>query len=301
MNKCYCIYCGTENNKDDLKCRACEKVLEPVDEILTTFIKDEVKDKLKDKVIDTTKDFIISFIKSHIYGIVMSISIIGVVLTNVVSSPIPKENIVTERPIVINKLNYNEYEGIIKDVLISINNNEDLTKYKYGTYYKVNKDKIDDYYYIFARDLDSVRKSNTRYYLLFNLQVYTYDMIHYWNKNDFINKYQDEQLGNEFYELHNAMYKLAVTDEEIYPFVEDVRNLYITIMKCTDEACTPNPNSYDYLGSNRYYHFTFIKRDGSWYFLKVAEDEVSTMPDSSFLGSVYKSEYQRFSFEDFDW
>lgn len=300
MNKCYCVHCGTENKKEDFKCRACEKVLEPVDELLTTFLKTQTKDKVKDKIIDTTKDYIIAFIKSHIYGIVMSITIISGVVANVISSPVPKENIVESKPDVINKLDYKEYEGIIKDVLVSINLNKDITKYRYGTYYKVNNDKLDDYYYRFERDLNEVKKSNTRYYLLFNLQYYSYDMIHYWNLEDFIKEYKDEQLGNEFYELHNEMYKIAVSDEEIFPYVEDVRNLYVTIMKCEDENCTPNPNSYDYLGSERYYHFTFLKRDGSWYLLKLAETEVSTMPDSNFLGSVYNGEYQRFSFEDFD-
>ncbi len=302
MNKCYCINCGTLNNKDDLKCTNCHKVLEPVDDLLKTFLKDKTKDKVKDKVIDTTRDFLINFIKTHIYGIVMSVTIIGSVVGNIISSPVPNKNIVSKRPSIISKLSYDDYDGIIKDVLTSIDLNEDISKYRYGTYYKVNNDKLDDYYGDFERDLKRVRDNNIRYYLLFNLQYYSYDMVHYWNLEDFIKEHKDEQVSNEYYELHNAMYKLAVTDESLYHVVDDVKNLYVSIMNCEDEECSPNPNSYNRVeGTNNYYHFTFVKRDGSWYFLKAAEDEVSTMPDSNFLGAVYKGKYSRFRFEDFDY
>lgn len=297
MDKCYCIHCGVENKKKSIKCKACHKLLRPVDELVLDLVKDKFVDESKESI----TNFIINFIKTHIYGIVLTITIITSVVASSVVDDIPSDKVVSERPVVINKINYSDYEGVMKDTLVALTSNQGIDKYRYGTYYKVNESKIDDHLSEFMNDLDKVKSSNKRYYLLFNLQVYTEDMVHYTKIEQFMDKYKDEVLANEFYNLHNDMYALAISDEAIYPYVEDVKNLYVTICECKDDACTPNPFLDDLIeGTKTFYHFTFLKRDGSWYLLKLASEEVATMPDSSFLGAVYNGNYQRFSYEDFE-
>ena len=77
--KQYCVHCGAENNINDKKCCKCHKKINPKSN-LVEYMKKSAKDKTEDKILDIIKDFI----KSHLYGTVLTCSIILTVTSAVV-------------------------------------------------------------------------------------------------------------------------------------------------------------------------------------------------------------------------
>ncbi len=111
MNKIYCIYCGKENNIKDKKCKNCKKNLKAHDFELLKFIGKEVKDDSKEKFIDYIFEFIKNLFVKHVYGIILSLSIVVAVGSTV-----------------LNLTNNNEgYNGKITNEKYSFNKMDDET------------------------------------------------------------------------------------------------------------------------------------------------------------------------------
>lgn len=97
----YCVYCGTENKIDDKKCIKCHKKLNPKERPLLDYMKGKISDELSGKVEENVISIITNFIKSHLYGFVLSCSVIVstlCVVTNIVKTPDVTE--VTEKPMI---------------------------------------------------------------------------------------------------------------------------------------------------------------------------------------------------------
>lgn len=106
--KIFCVYCGTENSLSLKKCSKCSKELDPKNRPFRDYLKEKVEDKLKGNVQDEMLAIMISFIKTHLYGSILTCSIIITaisVVTNVVNNSNDFEE-VTERPVIVNKLDY---------------------------------------------------------------------------------------------------------------------------------------------------------------------------------------------------
>lgn len=103
----YCIYCGTKNKIENKKCTKCHKKLNPKDRPLLEYLKSKIKDDLKGNVEDNIIDIITKYIKTHLYGFIMTCSIIittTCVITNVVEDNYIEK--VTEKPsLVISTIN----------------------------------------------------------------------------------------------------------------------------------------------------------------------------------------------------
>ena len=94
----YCIECGTKNEASDEKCTKCHKKLYPKDHAL----KDYVWGKFTGGVQDEFFKAFIRFLKKHLYGILMSCSVIftGVaIVANAIAADGHIEK-VTERPVI---------------------------------------------------------------------------------------------------------------------------------------------------------------------------------------------------------
>ncbi len=102
--KIYCIYCGTENNAEDTKCRHCHKKLHPKQSNLKLFLLRYTKDKLKEKISDSLFDLIRNFLISNLYSILASVLVVftsaSVITAAVNASPGYIEK-VTEQPPVL--------------------------------------------------------------------------------------------------------------------------------------------------------------------------------------------------------
>ena len=76
-DKKYCIYCGAENSVTAETCVHCEQNLLPKESLLKDFLVERVKDELKGNLQDTIYDAIKNFLLSHLYGTVMTVSIVS--------------------------------------------------------------------------------------------------------------------------------------------------------------------------------------------------------------------------------
>ena len=98
--KVYCIYCGTENNDEDTKCRHCHKKLHPKQSNLKLFLIRHTKDKLKEKISDSLFDLIRDFLLSHLYSVLVSVlvvfSSVSVITAAVAGSPGYIEKVTTQ-------------------------------------------------------------------------------------------------------------------------------------------------------------------------------------------------------------
>jgi len=95
----YCVYCGSKNKKEDKKCIKCHKKLNPKDRPLLNYLKSKIKDNLKGNIEDNIIDIITKYIKSHIYGFIMTCSVI-ITTTCVITTIVEDNHIekVTEKP-----------------------------------------------------------------------------------------------------------------------------------------------------------------------------------------------------------
>lgn len=132
MSKIYCVFCGTENEIENKKCKKCKKELNPTENLWKDYFVNHIKDELKDKTEDKLSSIITNYITSHLYGIVFSIMFVATAVTGVVS--INKNNYIEEvdkNPLEITELSL-EDETVV-NLLDFLRLNED-GKFKNGFY-----------------------------------------------------------------------------------------------------------------------------------------------------------------------
>lgn len=105
---CYCNHCGTKNKINVKKCSKCNQKLKIKNHPLTDYLLDQTKDDVKSTILDTVFDKVKYLIRKYLYGIVMTITIIGGVAANVVVRT--KEEVVTEKPNIT--FSYKEYKDV---------------------------------------------------------------------------------------------------------------------------------------------------------------------------------------------
>lgn len=106
--KIFCVYCGTENLLSSKKCSKCSKKLDPKNRPFRDYLREKVEDKLEGDVQDEMLAIMINFIKTHLYGSILTCSIIITavsVVTNIVNNGNEFKE-VSERPTIVNKIEY---------------------------------------------------------------------------------------------------------------------------------------------------------------------------------------------------
>ncbi len=99
MEKIYCSYCGKENERNKKVCKKCFKLLEPKDHLLIDYMKSKWFGECKDGVFKAIKNFI----QTHLYGFIMTCSILVASVTvfvNVVNKNATYQ-IVSEKPTMV--------------------------------------------------------------------------------------------------------------------------------------------------------------------------------------------------------
>jgi len=101
--KIFCVYCGTKNNINNKTCDNCLKKLDPKENQIIDYLKDHIKDDLKDKTKDGIFNILINFIRSHLYGFVLTLSII-LSSSMIISSNLDNNNykVVENKPVEVN-------------------------------------------------------------------------------------------------------------------------------------------------------------------------------------------------------
>lgn len=90
----YCTYCGAENKKKNINCLKCKKKLLAKDNLVLDHIKKKTVDKAKDDLLSS----FLSFIKSHLYGTILTISVVVSAATIAVINMSTNYEVVTEKP-----------------------------------------------------------------------------------------------------------------------------------------------------------------------------------------------------------
>lgn len=76
MKKKYCVWCGNEYDEELKECPHCHKNPNPEENMFLTFLKEKTKDKLKDDTEERTYEIIKNFLLSHVYGVVVTLSLV---------------------------------------------------------------------------------------------------------------------------------------------------------------------------------------------------------------------------------
>lgn len=92
-SKIYCTFCGEENNKEDLACKKCHRFLKRKDHPLIDYMEDKIKDEFTGGVKNTAFSIINNYIKSHLYGFVLTLSIIASTTTVIVNNRIQNDEV----------------------------------------------------------------------------------------------------------------------------------------------------------------------------------------------------------------
>lgn len=142
-NKIYCVYCGRENVLEDKKCNKCRKKLNPKNRPFRDYMVDKLKGKVSGDIQDNIFSFILEFIKSHLYGFMLTCSIVfttGVLITNLVNQPNEFETTDT-RPNIVSKLEY-KGEGLSPEEIVvkyadALNKGDinEIQSYELNTFY----------------------------------------------------------------------------------------------------------------------------------------------------------------------
>lgn len=79
----YCNHCGGANKKSAVQCAECEKKIHTEYRPFYDFLKKHTKEELTDAVTDTIFSYIKNFLLSHIYGTVLSVTIVATTMSAV--------------------------------------------------------------------------------------------------------------------------------------------------------------------------------------------------------------------------
>ncbi len=79
--KRYCIFCGAENTADAKTCTACGRTMHPREDLLKEYLYKKTKAKLRGKAEDSFLAILKNWILSHLYGVVVTVSLITLALS----------------------------------------------------------------------------------------------------------------------------------------------------------------------------------------------------------------------------
>ena len=84
--KKYCIFCGAENPADADTCCACGRTMHPEEHLLKEYLYRKTKGKLRGKAEDSFLSVLKNWILSHLYGLVVTISLAALAVISVSAS-----------------------------------------------------------------------------------------------------------------------------------------------------------------------------------------------------------------------
>lgn len=238
----YCVYCGTRNSSKAKRCTKCYKKLNPQNHPLLDYLKSKISDKFIGDIKDNALSIIINYIKSHLYGFVLTCSIIistTCIVNNIIDTP--KAQNVTEKP----KIEQISYSGVGKSA-------KEVTKM-----------------YIEALQKDNLKIAKS-------LQLATYhskiikDLEEYINNNPTI--YPRPVMTHDFLDNRKILLRSNITTPYIYELSDAESTGYfdnyhyigfqISIPYCSYTTCTKANPDY-YIKENVY----LIEVDNNYYIL----------------------------------
>ena len=295
-NKKYCIYCGSENDSTSKTCCHCDKELNPTENLLKEYLLNRTKDKLKGNIEDNLYNTIKNFLLSHLYGSLITVSIVSYVA---VASGVD----------VIGKINNSHIEMVDYDpttIIVDNNDNTDETYIvqtvveEYVGYFKdfdANQNKIkameaDSSIYTtnFAYDFDSIKDP----YMEYTLQCLK-PMINLDNPQGSIA--QNLQMNNQ--EYAQAYLEVLTSDNEflgtyLFTLVKDNENWYIVEADKIGEIEIISMEDYAYNAANDYRSYAYFPNYESYNEQNYQEFISHRLPDSYGYATSFEMGMDRF-------
>ncbi len=101
----YCIHCGAPLLEGQTVCPSCNKKVEEKENLFVDYLIKHTKDKFKEDSEDKVYEVIINFLKSHLYGSLVTVTLITTVVTGVAKLA-SRENIqqMNQRPVSVSEV-----------------------------------------------------------------------------------------------------------------------------------------------------------------------------------------------------
>lgn len=113
----YCNYCGNEIEDENLICPKCKHNLNRNNIALILFLKKHTREELLNKAEDSLFEYLKNYILSHLYGFILTVTIIVVPLSAV--TVVSGVKLVNDRPVMNNNISH--------EVVINNNDNQNNT------------------------------------------------------------------------------------------------------------------------------------------------------------------------------
>ncbi len=99
----YCIYCGAPLSGDSAKCPKCGKMQEDKENLFKEYLWRNTKEKIRGDIDDTLFEIVKNWLISHLYGVILLLTVIGTVTYVLSGRPPVRTNYIEtpERPVSI--------------------------------------------------------------------------------------------------------------------------------------------------------------------------------------------------------
>ena len=274
---CYCSECGSANKKSAVVCENCESKINRGHSAFFYYLKSHIKDEFKDRAVDKIYSIIKNYLLSHIYGTVLTVSVITVAASALAVNYQPHIETVTEKRVAIQTVaETEEKEPFVFD--------EDDMAYLHhvATCY----DSFADYLRDFDRywDADDYYPSVASLYAEGNVDGYTYSGVHeLYNNPIVIGKTTAEFGSGDFNDTRFLVDETVVSGENLKTefgkklqaegFEVAEGDYYMVVYdrpvnwdNWSFETIPPSDTS-----EKLVYHMVFVQQDDVWY---LAEDRL---------------------------
>lgn len=167
-NMLFCANCGERHNLKEKKCSKCGRKLPVKSRLIISYLEDHIKDDLKGKITDKTLSIIKNYLMSHLYGTVLTLTVVLTATTVVVAEVIDHNKYdypeVSEKPTIAVKTDEPTEEPVEPEHQLS--ELEEAT-YAYWAMYENNDFSNRDSIYYLATDYYAPWDFNNGYHIFF--------------------------------------------------------------------------------------------------------------------------------------